>query len=251
MRLEEQLKRYGDSRKLEPDEEQIQKTIWNAKEAFLSREAGKTMSRTEFLLTQLGLIQKRWWLLQLLVLGMLWLFIPTADDILYAYRSMGVAGTLFAVLIIPELWKNRTYQALEVEAAAFYSLRQIYAARMLILGTADVLFLTVFCGAASFSLQISAGELLVQFLFPMAVTACICFGILCSSRYFSQAVAVGMCLIWSILWWFVLLDEELYQAVTLPIWCGLLCAAALFLAYAVNRSLSRCGRNMFERQWEM
>lgn len=249
MKLEEQLRQYGDGRALMPDEEKIQETIRSAKAAFLSREAEKTVSRGEFLLIQLGQIRKRWWLFQFLVLGLLWLYIPLADDALYACRSMGVAATLFVVLIVPELWKNRTYQALEVEAAAFYSLRQIYAARMLLLGIGDVALVTVFCGAASLSLRLSGGELLVQFLFPMAVTACICFGILCSRRFFGQAVAVGICLIWSVLWWFILLDESLYRTVAIPVWCGLLCAALLFLGYAVGRSISCCGADLFERQY--
>ena len=91
---------------------------------------------------------------------------------------MGVAGALFVILLIPELWKNRNCNSMEIEAAAYYSLRQIYAARLLLFGMTDVFLLTVFCLVSSFSLQIAMAELLTQFLFPMVVAACICFGIL-------------------------------------------------------------------------
>mgnify|MGYP006990195710 CR=1 FL=1 len=45
-------------------------------------------------------------------------------------RILGVVASLFIILIIPELWKNQTYQSMEIEATSYYSLRQIYAARM-------------------------------------------------------------------------------------------------------------------------
>ena len=125
--------------------------------------------------------------------------------------------------------------------AAYYTLRQIYSARMLLFGIVDIFLVTVFCGAAALSLSLSLTDLLTQFLFPMAVTACICFGIFCSRRAFSETAAVGMCAVWSAVWWFILLNEQIYAAVTLPVWAALFGAALLFICFAVCRSIRRCG----------
>lgn len=242
MNLEERIQSYKEKRKMEPKEEQILKTIQASRESFLAAEADRMLAYHSFLYLQLKLVRKRWWLLQLLVLIALWAFLPIADDQIYAYRSMGVAGTLFVILIIPEFWKNQSCQCLEIEAASYYSLRQVYAARILLFGITDILMITVFCAGASVSLRISLSTLLIQFLFPMVVTACICFGILCGSRRLPEAAAAGLCMVWSLIWWFVLLDERLYGAVTIPVWVILFGIAVVFLAVTVCRLLCRCNR---------
>ena len=236
--------RYGrySEKKIIPREEKIRETIKASRETFFLAEAEKILPYHSFLYIQLKLIRKRWWLLQAALLTALWAIFPLADDIFYAYRSMGVAAALFIVLIIPELWKNRTCRCMEIESTTCYSLRQIYSARILLFGITDIFLITVFCSLASVSLRLSLTDLLIQFLFPMAVTACICFGILCSRRAFSGTAAVGMCVIWSAVWWFILLDEKIYTAVTVPVWLILFVAALLFLVFAVCRSIRQCGR---------
>lgn len=245
MNLDEQIKKYKEKKEIHPREEKIQETIETSKESFLLAEAGKILSYRSFLYIQFRLIKKRWWLFQILILIALWAIFPLADDALYAYRSMGVAAALFIILIIPELWKNRTNQCMEVESATYYSLKQVYSARMLLFGIVDVSIITVFCGIASVSLKLSLTDLLIQFLFPLVVTACICFGILCSKRAFNETVAVGMCIIWSAVWWFILLDDRIYTAITIPVWVALFGIALIFMAFTVYRSIHQC-----ERIWE-
>jgi len=242
MNLDEQLKKYKGKKKVQAREEKIQETIETAKERFLLAESEKTLSYRSFLYTQFRLIKKRWWLFQILILVALWVVFPLADDALYAYRSMGVTAALFIILIIPELWKNRTNQCMEIESATYYSLRQVYSARMLLFGVVDVSIITVFCGVASISLKLSLTDLLIQFLFPLVVTACICFGILCNKRAFNETVAVGMCIIWSALWWFILLDERIYSAITIPVWVTLFGIALIFMLFAIFRSIQQCSR---------
>lgn len=137
------------------------------------------------------------------VLAGLWMLLPLAESEAYICRTLGIGGTLFMILMIPELWKNRSNQCMEVETAAYYDLRRVYAARMLLFGGADVLLITAFGSAAVISLQISLEDLLIQFLFPVTVTACICFGALGSRHLLSEASAVGMCILWSAVWWCV------------------------------------------------
>lgn len=242
MNLDEQIKKYKGKNEVQPREEKIQETVEASKESFLLAEAEKTLSYRSFLYTQFRLIRKRWWLFQILILIALWAVFPLADDALYAYRSMGVAAALFIILIIPELWKNRTSQSMEIESATYYSLRQVYSARMLLFGIVDVSIITVFCGVASISLKLSLTDLLIQFLFPLVVTACICFGILCNKRAFNETVAVGMCIIWSALWWFILLDERIYTAITIPVWVTLFGIALIFMVFTIYRSIHQCSR---------
>lgn len=245
MNLDEQIKMYKEKKEIHSREEKIQETIETSKERFLLSEAEKTLSYRSFLYTQFRLIKKRWWIFQILILVALWIVFPLADDVLYAYRSMGVAAALFIILIIPELWKNRTNQCMEIESATYYSLRQVYSARMLLFGIVDVSIITLFCGVASISLKLSLTDLLIQFMFPLVVTACICFGILCNKRALNEVVAVGMCIIWSALWWFILLDERIYTAITIPVWVTLFGIALIFMVFTVYRSIHQC-----ERIWE-
>lgn len=81
---------------------------------------------------------KRWWVLQFMLLVALWIALSSIHDEIYIKRSMGVAAALFVILIIPELWKNRSCECMEIEAASYYSLKQVYAARMLLFGVTDV-----------------------------------------------------------------------------------------------------------------
>lgn len=242
MNLDKQMKKYKEKRKVNPREEKIQETIEVARESFLLAEAEKNLSYGSFLYIQFRLIKKRWWLLQILILILLWAIFPFAEDALYAYRSMGVVAALFIILIIPELWKNRANQCMEVESATYYSLRQVYSARMLLFGIIDVFIITVFCGIASITLQLTLTDLLVQFLFPLVVTACICFGTLCNKRGFNEVVAVGMCMIWSAVWWLILLDERIYYDIMIPVWVTLFCIALVFMVFTIYKSIDCCDR---------
>ncbi len=242
MNLDEKLARYKEENQIRPQEERIQKTIEASKGSFLAAEAERVLPYHSFLYAQFQLIHKRWWLLQAALLALVWALFPLADDMLYAYRSMGVGAALFIILLIPELWKNRSCNCMEIEAAAYYSLRQVYAARLLIFGIVDVVILTLFCGIASASLKLALTDLLAGFLFPMAVTAGICFSVLCSRRMLNEGTAIGMCLIWSGVWWFILLDDRLYTAITLPVWGLLLAGAGAFLAFTAYRAVCRCNQ---------
>lgn len=175
------------------------------------------------------------------LLAGLWMLLPLAESEAYICRTLGIGGTLFMILMIPELWKNRSNQCMEVETAAYYDLRRVYAARMLLFGGADVLLITAFGSAAVISLQISLEELLIQFLFPVTVTACICFGALGSRHLLSEASAVGMCILWSAVWWCILMNERVYALLTIPVWGVLLAGAAVFLIFVVCRAIRQCG----------
>lgn len=57
---------------------------------------------------------------------------------------MGAAAPLFALLILPELWKNQSSHTLEIECTTCYSLRQIYGARIFLFALVDITLLSIF-----------------------------------------------------------------------------------------------------------
>lgn len=242
MNQKEKIKKYRESIQVEASEEKIQETICKSKNAFFMAEQERMLSYHDFLWTQLRVIQKRWWVLQFMILVALWIALSSIHDEIYLKRSMGVVATLFVTLIIPELWKNRSCECMEIEAASYYSLKQVYATRMLLFGITDIFFITVFLGVASAGLHYELSEIVVQFLFPLCVTSCICFGILCSKHAFSETVAIVLCVIWSAVWIFIVLNENVYIMVTVPIWSALLGVTILFIAFAIYRILKNCNQ---------
>lgn len=238
--IEKKLRTYRENRGIRPDEQSIQETIRKSIETYCFAEQKHPLTNREFLWTQLRMIQKRWWLFQSLLLLLLWFTLPWMQNEQLTQRVFGVAATLFMILIVPELWKNRTCQAMEIEAAAYYSLKQIYAARMLLFGIVDIVFITLFCGLTTASMNILFSQLLVQFLFPMAVTAAICFGILCSKYAFSAATAIMMCIVWNAVWLIIILNEKLYAAITFPLWLAFIGIAFVFLAFTIYQTLHCC-----------
>lgn len=242
MNLDKELKAYKKKMDVKPKEENILETIEASKEIFLASEQTLMLTHCEFVWMQFRLIQKKWWVLQSFILVALLMYVSYVGDYYYICRSMGVGASLFVILLIPELWKNRTYHAMEIEASTYYSLHQIYSARMLLFGIVDVVFVSIFCAVATISLRFELIDLMIQFLFPMAVTACICFGVLCSKRFLYQSVGIVLCMAWSVLWWFVLLDEKIYKLITVPVWIALFTVAIVFMAYAINKSINCCNK---------
>ena len=207
MKSEKRMEMYKQSMTPPYSEEGIRETILKSQNAFFETEQNNMLTYKEFLWIQLKVIKKRWWFLQVLILPGLWAALNFIGDNFYLKRSMGVMATLFVVLVIPELWKNRSCGCVEIEATSYYSLKQVYAARMMLFGIADVVLLTLFLGVASKGLHFALSELAIQFLFPLCVTACICFGILCSKHSFRESTAVNLCIMWSAVWMLIVLDE--------------------------------------------
>ena len=109
------------------DQEAVLQTIKNCKKTFVQAE-DYPLSYMEFIYDQMQFIQKRWWILQGCLLAVLWIFLNDAADIYEMQRLMGAGACLFAIFLVPEIWKNRRNQAMEIEGAAYYSLRQANSA---------------------------------------------------------------------------------------------------------------------------
>lgn len=245
MRVEQWMEKYKQQTSVASREDKIQETIQKSKEIFYQKEKERMLTYLEFLWTQYQLIQKRWWLFQTILLAATIVILPKMQEQYYIQRSVGISGALFVIFVIPEFWKNKNYHCMEVEAAAYYSLRQIYAARISLFGVVDVFLLTIFCGTVQGTLHITFAELMVQFLFPLTVTACICFWTLCSPRMVSEAVSVALCMIWSALWWLITVNESFYTAIVFPVWLLLFGIAIAFLTVVIYKTL-----HDYNRSWE-
>lgn len=237
MSLEKRLMEYKKIKNIEPVEANLEKTIKSAIDAFYATEQEGMLSRKEFLWLQFKLTQKRWWALQFIVLCFAGLTIISVYDESYIQRGMGIMATLFIILIVPELWKNRTYRCIEVEEASYYSLHQIYAARLVLFGGVDLLLLTLFCGVATIGLHYEITSIIIQFILPMLVTACICFGTLCSKRALNENAAVILSVLWSGVWSFVTMNEIVYTAISFPVWLVFIVVVVAYLCFAICRTI--------------
>lgn len=240
MKWDKQAKMYKKAAQVKLHEEKIKETILKSKSAFLMAEQEKVLSYREFLWIQLKVIKKRWWVLQSLILLALWVALVTVNDEVYIQRSMGIVATLFVILVIPELWKNRSCGCMEIEATSYYSLKQVYAARMLLFGITDLFLVTLFLGIVSTRLNFELLELMIQFLVPLCVTACICFGVLCSRYFLNETVVIILCVLWSSVWLFIVLNESIYPMIAIWVWFVLLGVTILFLIFSIYRILKNC-----------
>ena len=227
-------------------EEKENRAIEAAKKAFYEGEQERDASFPEFLYEQSRYIQKRWWILQAAVLMGLWWLLVYTESGAYVKKGMGMAASLFAVLIMPELWKNRNTGAMEIEGTTFYTLRQMYAARIMAFALADGFILGIFFAAVSLSGRITLWEAVVQFFIPFNISCCICFGTLYSRKTGSEVFSVFLCMMWDAVWFLFLLQEPIYEAVTKPMWALIFISSVLYLFYCVSR-----GQKKWRQMWEV
>jgi len=209
------------------NEEKVMQTIAVSKAAFLSGEAEQRVSPGEFLIMQSRLIQKRWWFLQGLLLVVVCLFLCHMETDYLIRRALGLAGPLFVILILPELWKNRNFDAMEVECTTYYTIRSIYAARLTLFAVVDLLLLSAFFTVASMIARISLWEMLIQFVLPFNVTCCICFRTLYAKRIRSEALAMLLCILWTACWAMLILSDAVYSMISVPVWIASLAVSIL------------------------
>ena len=205
---------------IEPDSEsRVRQTIYRSVNALYEGEEEGTLSAWEFLYQQGRYIHKYLLAFQGGVLFLLWTVLKTLESGYYVQRCMGIGASLFAVLLLPELWKNRSTNAMEVECAARYSLRQIYS----------FMATVVVNGKAVWE------EVAIQFFLPYMVTCCICFRTLYSRRVGTEAGAVLLCMVWAFIWMEFVVNEEIYRAVSGAAWMAMLAAAAFYLGYCIYK----------------
>ena len=236
MEIEKKLRAYAREKKnAKIKEEKLQQTIIKANEEYWKSEEERNLSWIEFLYQQASYIQKRWWAAQGMILFILWLTLSMLESSNYIRRCMGIVAPSFVIMILPELWKNRNSGAMEIEGAAYFSLKKIYAARMLLFGMVDVCLLSIFLVVSNFTLQITFMDILIQFILPLNVTCCICFQSLCSKRSENVFSSLFLCLIWIAVWMLVVLSDNIYESISIPIWGGIIIFSAIYVCYSIWR----------------
>lgn len=60
------------------------------------------------------------------------------------YENAGSCFSVFIVMIIPEFWRNKESNSCQIEVTCLFSLRQIYSARIFLIGIVDIVMLTIF-----------------------------------------------------------------------------------------------------------
>lgn len=219
-----------------PREDKIRETIACSKCAYYRSREDQRSSYFEFLFTQSKFIKKGWWVGQFLLLLGLWAMM-CLEQSEYIKRMAGVVIPVFVVMMLPELWKNRRNQSTEIENAAYFTLRQIYSARLTLFAMVDLVLLSVFMTAMALTVQLGIWEMLICLVIPFNVTCCICFTILFSRRFGSEYLAVTLSLVWSFLWSRIVLCDSIYRTVSKEIWIVLLLLSASYLVFAVWKVL--------------
>lgn len=217
------------------EESKIQETIDASRKAFLAGESDRTVSHMEFLYQQCRYIKKRWWLMQGLLLAFVCLLLVGTDTDVLARRVLGLTGPLFIILIYPEIWKNRSFGAVEVECTTLYTLRAIYAARLTLFAGVDVVLLSLFYAAASALTRLTLWQMLTQFLLPFNVTCCICFATLYSKRIYSQTLSLLLCVLWAAGWYSLIANDAVFSTISVPVWVFLLTASVYFVGFSLYR----------------
>lgn len=244
--IEERIEEHRRAIHITPDEAKLALTLQQSKKEFYKNAGSVTATYFEFLYQQCKYIRKLLWILQFVILAALYWLLHMGQSNELLQRSMGVLAPLFVILLVPELWKNYSCNAMEIEGVSYYSLRQIYAARILLFAAADGLLLSVFGGMAVLTTAISAKDMLLQFFLPMIVTCCICFRTLCSKHGSSEYLAILLSMVWSSLWVLIVLRDTIYNAISIPVWAVICCLAVLYLAFVVHKVI----RNS-ENYWEV
>lgn len=212
----------------------------------MSRQDNRRTSYFEFLFEQFKFIKKRWWVLQGGILFLLWILLTDSAGGENIERVLGAMSVMFSVMIIPEIWKNRRCSAVEIEKAAFYSLRQICTARTLLFAAVDLAMITIFFGVSVYTLQISAYRIIIDFLVPFNVSCCICFRLLYSKWNDMEYIAVFLSIVCILIWSLIVSSDSIYQRVSIPVWIGLLIISFAYLVFCIHRSQCNC-----EINWEV
>lgn len=135
---------------------------------------------------------------------------------------------------------------MEVEGSTFYTLRQIYAARLTLFAGVDLTLLSLFFLGASYTGRITLWELMIQFLLPCNVTCCICFFCLYSAKHGSEGFSMLLSGIWTAAWELLLLNDSVYLTISSPLWCLLLALSIVFLGFSIWQ-----GQRTWNRIWEV
>lgn len=116
---------------------------------------------------------------------------------------------------------------------------------MILFAFVDLVLLSLFFTAASYIDRVEIWELVIQYFVPFNAACCICFHMLYSKRTDSQIVAFLLCIVWTVIWIQIALNEAIYEVISAPVWIALL---FLYFLYGIQH-LERA--KTIHKNWEV
>lgn len=238
-RLEELLRKIPEKHNAEPSQEAIEKTIFRAREIIEKEGKMNCLNFAEFILLQLQIMQKRWWIFQIILLIFAGEWISISGNEGYTHRGLSIIAALFIIAIIPELWKNKENRSFEIEESSLFNLRRVYAAKLIGFGVVDTVLLTSFCIMMMQLQNILFADILKQFVFPIMIAATICLMAFSHKRKFNELVTMLVCMTANILWMIVVVNEAVYYGITPWIWSCLFAVCMCLIIYYIYKAIYR------------
>lgn len=230
----------------EPDfsarEEKIQQTIHAAVQSLLDVQAREPMGMGEFFVSQIRYVKKRWWLMQTILLAVLYWYVVNQTQAVFVRQALGTGGTLLIVLAIPELWKNLACGTMDIEFASMYTIRHVYCVRLILFSSVDLMLITLFCWAVSAVDALAIWDLTIQFILPVNVTACICLTCLYFPKVKSQAFPLVLCFGFASLWQKMVINEMAFQGISISAWILGLTTSVAYLCACVKLGQQRLSK---------
>lgn len=178
------------------DEKQLNKTIQSSITIMNTNSSTTNTDFLGFVLDQIRYMRKSSIYLQcLLAVIMLGLMIMLRNDPVMQ-RQIGALTPLFIIGIIPELWRNRKSQSMEIEGTTYFSLRKVYSARLLFFTVLDTLLFTIIIVVGFLYLDMDFWSLATQYILPFNITAAFSFTLLSNHVLNTESFAFLTCLVW-------------------------------------------------------
>lgn len=218
-------------------EEHIQETIDASINAFCVSEEKRRTSMFEFVFTQFNYIQKRWWLFQGLLLAIMWFLFMRNFGPDVNRKVIGFFAPVFAVMILPELWKNRSFNALEIESCSYYTIRSVYVARLILFGMVDLIMMSFFFFLSIISFEWIDARIIFEFLVPFNCVCIVLLKLVSSVKSDDIVIGVFSSMILMLCWQIIIYDNQIYEEISIYLWVGLLLLSSLFLIYMAKQMI--------------
>ena len=231
------------------DEKKLLQTIDVAKKEYRKQMLLEPMNCFEFLFQQMLYLNKRYWLTQLAVffaaafsLGFMNLYDGIGEN---KIRYCAIFAPILIIFSIPELWKNISTNAYEVENTTYYDLRKVYLSRLVLVGMFDLIIATLLTVIIVQGSGFSTYEAIIYFFVPFNFNCCICFSLLCSRKICSEFIAVSACISGAAFWYLLVKNYHVYELLQIKTWYLLLILSFLYLVF-VGVRVVESSRNYLE-----
>lgn len=225
------------------DEKKMMNTIEKSKKEYRRQMLLEPMSSLEFLFQQMLSLSKRYWFMQLIVFFTAAFTLGLGGISKSKMSYCAIYAPLLIIFSIPELWKNISTSAYEVENTTYFDLRKVYLSRLVLVGMLDLILLTILTVITAQTGGVSMYESAIYFFVPFNFDCCICFSLLWSKRKIcSELLAGGSCISGAIFWYLLVKNYHVYELLQTRTWYVLLILSLGYLIFAGKRIVesSRC-----------